>query len=168
MAAAIIRNYAQVLYELSIPEEDIKTSQRLLAENPALCQVLNHPVLDEKKKCQVVDRIFPESMQNFMKVVCKNQRTLLLLQMFEEYTVYRNQREGILEATLRFVDAPDEKQEQNMCDFLKKEYHVKSILLKKEQDTDLIGGFILQVGNYEYDWSLKGRITRLEQKITGR
>ena len=36
------------------------------------------------------------------------------------------------------------------------------------EDTSLLGGFILHVENDEYDWSLKGRLTRLEQKLTWR
>ena len=36
------------------------------------------------------------------------------------------------------------------------------------EDKSLIGGFILQAGGKEYDWSLRGRCRRLEQKLTRR
>ena len=36
------------------------------------------------------------------------------------------------------------------------------------RDESLLGGFILRVGNDEYDWSIKGRLDSLKQKLTWR
>ena len=37
-----------------------------------------------------------------------------------------------------------------------------------KKDDSLIGGFILRVGNDEYDRRTKGRLDRLEQRLTRR
>ncbi len=50
--------------------------------------------------------------------------------------------------------------------FLCKKYGAKSAKIEVRQDKALLGGFILRVGSdEEYDWSLKGRLSRLEQRI---
>ena len=41
-------------------------------------------------------------------------------------------------------------------------------IIEMKKDDSLIGGFILRVGNDEYDRSTKGRLDRLEQRLTRR
>ena len=36
------------------------------------------------------------------------------------------------------------------------------------EDKSLIGGFVLQADGQEYDWSLRGRFRRMEQRLTRR
>ena len=52
--------------------------------------------------------------------------------------------------------------------FLCDKYQKADVKIQIVEDTSLLGGFILHVENDEYDWSLKGRLTRLEQKLTWR
>jgi F-type H+-transporting ATPase subunit delta len=37
-----------------------------------------------------------------------------------------------------------------------------------EQQPDLIGGFVLRVGDREFDWSLRGRVRQLQQRLIRR
>ena len=37
-----------------------------------------------------------------------------------------------------------------------------------EEDASLLGGFILSIGDKEYDYSVQGRLNRLEEKLTWR
>ena len=47
-------------------------------------------------------------------------------------------------------------------------YHKTDVKIEIVKDPALLGGFILKTGDDEYDWSLKGRLSRLEQKLTWR
>ena len=69
--------------------------------------------------------------------------------------------ERILPAVLTYVDCPSEQQLEQMKTFLCKKYHVKEVEWQLEQDDKLLGGFILHVKDYEYDWSLRGRMNQL-------
>ena len=53
-----------------------------------------------------------------------------------------------------------------MCDFIKKKYGAGDIKWVMAEDKALIGGFILQVDGKEYDYSVQGRLNRLERKLT--
>ena len=61
-----------------------------------------------------------------------------------------------------------EEEKKGMEAFLCKKYGAKSAKIEVRQDKALLGGFILQVGSDEYDWSMKGRLNRLEQRLTWR
>lgn len=52
--------------------------------------------------------------------------------------------------------------------FVKETFGNKGVELTVKYQPDLIGGFILRVGDREFDWSLQGRIRQLEQRLVRR
>lgn len=73
--------------------------------------------------------------------------------------------EQILHATLRCVTPPNEAQLEKMKAFLAEHYHCDSVELKIKQDPSVRGGFVLNAGNDEYDWSMRSRQERLNDQI---
>jgi F-type H+-transporting ATPase subunit alpha len=65
----------------------------------------------------------------------------------------------MIKASLRYVVAPTGEQTERFKKFLADRYNVASddIDLALIEDKDILGGFILRVGDDEYDWSLVGR-----------
>ena len=63
---------------------------------------------------------------------------------------------------------PGDEQLEGIRNFLCREFQVQKVEIRIIEDKSLIGGFILQAGGKEYDWSLRGRCRRLEQKLTRR
>ncbi len=68
-------------------------------------------------------------------------------------------------AKLIYVTPPTEEQLEGIKSFLKKEFQAQEMELECQQDASLKSGFILRVGTKEYDWSEKGRIAQLENRI---
>ena len=130
--------YARVLYEVNVPAEAVQKTREIFSEVPQLHDIFVNPTIDLKKKMTVIDKVFPEEIRNFLKVVCK-------------CTV-----------------PPSEEQKKGMEAFLCKKYGAKKAKIEVCQDQALLGGFILRVGSDEYDWSMKGRLNRLEQRLTWR
>lgn len=71
-----------------------------------------------------------------------------------------------LKARLIFVMPPSSTQADRFKEFIASKYNIKKedISLELEHDTDILGGFILYVGEDEYDWSLKGRARAIKQE----
>ncbi len=71
-----------------------------------------------------------------------------------------------LKAKLRFVMPPTGAQTDRFKDFIASKYNIKKedVSLELEHDTEVLGGFILHVGEDEYDWSLKGRAKAIKQE----
>lgn len=72
---------------------------------------------------------------------------------------------GALKAVLRCVTEPSQDQLQGFRDFLQKKYKVADVFLDVRIEPAVHGGFILDVGSDEYDWSTRGRERQFENRI---
>ncbi|MCH4035427.1 MAG: F0F1 ATP synthase subunit alpha [Lachnospiraceae bacterium] len=72
---------------------------------------------------------------------------------------------GALKAVLRCVTEPSQDQLQGFRDFLQKKYKVADVLIDVRIEPAVHGGFILDVGSDEYDWSTRGRERQFENRI---
>ena len=142
--------YAQVLYELNVPKKAIQKAREIFEEVPQLHDVFVNPTIPAQKKERVIDKVFPQEMRNFLKVACKYERMDLIPEIFAAYD--------------RYCD----EQLKNMEAFLCKKYEASKARIEIQTDSTLLGGFVLRTGSDEYDWSLKGRLDRLGQKLTWR
>lgn len=70
-----------------------------------------------------------------------------------------------LKAKLRFVMPPSSAQAGRFKAFIASRYNVpeENIDLELKHDASVLGGFVLLVGEDEYDWSLKGRAKEIKQ-----
>lgn len=161
-------NYAKVLYELSVSWDSVESTKKLLREAPEFIAVLKNPLVSFRDKERAVDRILPEEMQSFVKTVCRHHRAELLEEIISSYEELCRKQQGILTAVLRYVTSPEEEQLENIRKFLCGRFRAQRADIELTEDKELIGGFILQAEGQEYDWSLRGRCRRLEQKLTRR
>ena len=162
------QNYALVLGELNLDEQQIKAAETLLRENPLLTQVLSDPRVRfaEKEKSAwtvFLRRPFPP----FMKVLCKHERVYALTEIFEAYQDLCRQKAGTVRAQLLCVEPPSAEQTEKMRAFVKKKFGAANVELDIAVQPDLLGGFILRCGDCEYDRSVKGKLDKLQQKLTG-
>ncbi len=73
-----------------------------------------------------------------------------------------------VKAVLRCVTQPDEQQRMGFCRFLAGQYNAErpeDVELEIVQDSSIGGGFILDIGNDEYDWSVNGRSKQIANRI---
>ncbi|GAA6291589.1 F0F1 ATP synthase subunit delta [Enterocloster asparagiformis] len=161
-------NYATALYELSIPGEAVDETDALFAQAPQLRQVLSSPVTSLKEKHAAIVRIFPPAMQNFLKELCDNQDADRIGEILEAYRGLCLEKNGILRAELRCAVQPTGEQLEQMTARLCRKYHKSDVRWTIRHDPSLIGGFVIRVGDVESDWSLKGRLKQLQQKLMWR
>lgn len=67
-------------------------------------------------------------------------------------------------AILRSSTAPDQATKERLCKVLEKKYG-SSVTIEWEKDSDLQDGFILQIGNEIYDWSIEGRLRQFKEHL---
>ena len=83
----------------------------------------------------------------------------------ETYGGDEEKKRSPLQAVLRYVTAPDEDQLEKFRSFVAEKSGVKDIEIKCIPDSSLHGGFVLTIGNHEYDWSTGGRIAQMEEQL---
>lgn len=162
------RVYAIALYDLKPSQEDIEKSRNIVKDCQPLMQVLNCPVVPMEQKLACVERIFPESIATFIKVVCRHHRCALLSEIFNCYSDYADSVKCIQNAVIRCVTLPDERQLEGIKKFLMRRFKADDVRIRIEKDPSLIGGFIIEANGCEMDYSIRGRFKQLEQKLIRR
>ena len=127
--------------------------------------ILESPVVDYEKKARSIERIFPAEIWNFLKLVCYNRKAAYLKEMFQAYDSLKKEEQSILTATLFYVTKPEDTYIEQMKEFLRRKYQRDKVELLLVQDTSLMGGFLLQAGNQQYDNSVRGALQQLQQKF---
>ncbi|HCW22530.1 MAG TPA: F0F1 ATP synthase subunit alpha [Lachnospiraceae bacterium] len=72
---------------------------------------------------------------------------------------------GALHAILRCVTPPDEEQLSKFTSFLQKKYNRQDVEIETVIEPAIHGGFILEIGSEQYDWSTSGRTRQFENRI---
>jgi len=161
-------NYAKVLYELGISKKVIYDAQDILSSTPELRAALANPIVSKQKKQNIIEKVFPKEMQNFFMVLCDYKSMEVIDQIFVAYKNYYNEQNGILEAKLIYVTVPNEEQLNKIKEILMKKHHKNQVELSLVEDPSIIGGFIIEAENFETDWSIRGRLNQLQQRLVRR
>ena len=174
--------YVKALGALEMPVEVMNEALEIYDAEPCLAGILKSPAVYNEQKYAAIDRIFPEQSRNLLKVLCRMEDILeeLVGEIWDEddrvveniiplpdgsYSV--NPEEHVLDVLDELELPYTEEQEKEMKAFLCEKYGVKDVNLEKVEDASLIGGFVLEVDGSEYDWSLRGRIAGLRNKLAG-
>lgn len=161
-------NYARVLYELSIPKQDVDYSKELFDATEKLYESLVSPVVSFQEKAAVIDRLFPETMRSFFKVLCRNGSVPYIHEIFEAYKQYTYEQENVLDAKLFYVQMPEENQIIRLKEYLMKRFHKKGIEFEYIHAPELIAGFVIEAAGVRIDESIQGRLKRMQQKLVKR
>ena len=85
--------------------------------------------------------------------------------LMDAYEERRAERANRQKAVLRYVTPPTAGQLEQIRDFLRKKYNDQELPLELIEDPTLLGGFSITVGSDEYDWSMKGRLTQMKNRL---
>ena len=87
-------------------------------------------------------------------------------QLMDAYEEHRAERASRRKAVLRYVTPPTAEQLREIHEFLRKKYEDENLPLELCEDKELLGGFCITVGSEEYDWSMRGRLTQMKNRLT--
>lgn len=161
-------NYAKILYSLEVQEDSIKSAKNLLTNVSELVEVLENPVIGKQEKASVIDALFEKDIRSFLKVLCENNSIGLYTQIFDAYDELVLDNKNILKAKLTYAVKPKEDEMNQIKNMLCEKYKKTGVFLELEEDTSLIGGFVLHVGDMEYDKSIKGTLSVMQKTLIRR
>jgi F-type H+-transporting ATPase subunit delta len=176
---AIIARYAKALYlasqessQLDTVNKDIEVAHQIFQENPELGKFLRSPAISRKSKMTLLRESFggqvSEIVLNFWQLLLDKNRQDVILQVFPVFREIRQKDAQIYEAVVSYASASAIADEQMLTQFIKKNAALPAhatILTRTKINPELIGGFILQVDNKYFDYSLKGQLDRLKNEI---
>ena len=159
-------DYATSLRKTETPKELLQQVKDVLEAVPQVRSEFEDPTVSIEKKHLIIDRVFPKEIRDFLKILCDNMDFGLFDEICTAYDeLGREPETKENQAQLIYVTAPTDEQLEGIKAFLAKEFHNPDMELTLKEDKSIKSGFVLRVGTREFDWSEKGRIEQLENRI---
>ena len=158
--------YAKRLRELNIPGDIVGQTGDIFKAVPQVKLDFESPAVSLSAKHNVIEKVFPLQIRDFLKVLCDNGDVYLWDDICTAYRELSPEKKGEFVVTLSYVTAPTEEQLQNIRDFVQKKYHRDDMVFETKEDPALGGGFIIRAGNEVYDWSTNGRMKQFADKLS--
>lgn len=152
-----VSDYAQQLYRMRVPKSEIEETSRIFDVLPETASQLSDPTVSLEKRLSIIDSIFPTEVRTVLKALCQDGIVSEWKNVAEEYLRVSREESTKLKVHLRYVTKPVEEQLVRIRNFVYDKYHTHNIEMELEEDESLGGGFVLEVGHDQYDWSTKGR-----------
>lgn len=163
------KTYADACIELGFTIKDIETIEEIFDKVPELSKVLMTPSVNPTEKRQLIDKVLVNSLQaNFVKLLIDKGRLSLIFEILECIREIILSKKYIVNVKLSYVSMPTDLQISKMEQILKDKLHCQKINWTFEEDANLIGGFRLDAGDLFFDYSVRGRLDEMKNKITGR
>ena len=158
-------DYARTLRELNIASDIVGQADDIFKAVPQVKMEFEDPSVALHAKHNVIDKIFPVQIRDFLKILCDNSHIYLWEDILSAYKDLSPEKKGEFRVVLSYVTPPDEEQLKNIRDFLIRKYQREDLIFETREEPSLGGGFVIQAGNEVYDWSVNGRMKQFEEKL---
>ena len=158
--------YAKRLRELNIPGDIVGQTGDIFKAVPQVKLDFESPAVSLSAKHNVIEKVFPLQIRDFLKVLCDNGDVYLWDDICTAYREVSPERKEEFVVTLSYVTAPTDEQLQNIRNFIQKKYNREDMVFETKEDPSLGGGFIIRAGNEVYDWSTNGRMKQFADKLS--
>lgn len=149
---------------------DMQMFSKLIDENRAFELLLRNPIIKHDKKRNILQKVFsgkvhPLTMSIFEILTRKNREPLLPAIAKEFHTAY-NLHKGIGKATITTAVPLDSELRSEFEGITKKLSKTAKVELIEKVDKDMIGGFVLNVGDRQVDASIKNKLKALKVQFS--
>jgi F-type H+-transporting ATPase subunit delta len=173
-ARAAIR-YAKAILSLATDQKtadvvsaDMKLIANTIAENKDLSEALQSPIVPSTVKKSILLEVFKKSNKTTLSLIdtlVANNRIDILEQVASKYNVLFDQSKGIELATVTTAIAltPDLKKKVLAK---AKEISGKNVEVENIIDESILGGFILRIGDVQYNASVANQLSKIKREFT--
>lgn len=149
---------------------DMLLFSKVCDENRAFELLLQNPVIKHDKKLAILTQIFKGKVHSltmaFFDIITRKNREAILLAIAKEFHNAYNEHKGIGKATVITAVPLDAKLRIEFETLVKNYSNKKQVELIEKVDQDMIGGFVLNVGDRQIDASIKNKIKTLKLKFS--
>ncbi len=169
--------YAKSLIELADEQgaleevnDDMRLFNEVCEENYEFRLMLKNPVIKHDKKRQILNEVFKGKVHKLtlaiFDIITRKNREPILPSIAKEFILQYNVKKGIEVATVTTAVPLSDDLREEIREIVLKVGGRKSVELKEIIDPELIGGFILKVGDKQIDDSLQSKLKMLRHKFS--
>lgn len=175
--ANIARPYALAAFEFAHEKEQLDNWNTFLASaselvlNGTVSELLNNPEIPTKELYDLFVKVLTTGglsaeQNNFLMLLAQNKRLSILPEVQDLFANYCAQLEKISQIRMITATTVEKDYEEKMVKALTK--RIKSdVTLQCDVDPAILGGAIIHIGDRVIDGSVKGKLSRLYQTLTG-
>ena len=156
--------------ELEAVHQDMLLLSKVCRESRDFSMMLKSPVIRHEKKRDILEKIFSGKMNSLtlaiIDIVTRKNREPLLAAIANEFHNAYNEQKGIGKASITTTIPMDKELRAEIETIVKKLSDRKSVEIDEKVDQELIGGFILNVGDRQIDASIRSKLKSLKLKFT--
>jgi len=161
---------AQEQKALDNVHNDMLLFTRVCNENRSFALMLRSPVIRHDKKKDVLHKVFAGKVHPltlaFFDIITRKNREPLLPSIAREFHNAYNEYKGISPAVVTTAFKIDAQLRGEIESMVKKISKKTQIELIEKIDADMIGGFVLTVGDRQVDASIKNKLKALKTKFS--
>jgi len=154
---------------LDTMKADMELIYATINENPIFRQLLDNPVVKPLQKRKVMAALLEKRVHsltlNFISLIIHNRREFLLADVARDFIDLYEKAKGIKRAHILSASGMDDLSKQQLQQQLNVLFKA-DVRMTAETNPDLIGGFILRVGDLQYDASLSSALQRMRKTLT--
>lgn len=172
----IASRYAKSLLELSIEKKsleevikDIQSFDEVCKANRDFVLMLKNPVIIPGKKLSILKSLFEGKVNELtlaiFVIITKKGREQYLPEIALAFIEQYYNHKGIVESTITSVEPLSESLKKEVTALVEK-IAKKEVVLTEKIDANLVGGFVLKIGDRQIDESISSKLSALKLKFS--
>lgn len=172
------KRYAKALLEYAIDKgqaltifQEMNFIKQVISENPELGQVLSSPIIKSGVKKNILEKIFSDmsdTTKRLIDVLVENKRIVLIGDIAQEYIIQYDAHNGKQVAEVTTAYPICEALQDDILQKVKQITGNENVSLQLKVDASIIGGFILRVGDLQYNASVANQFDTIRKNFQGR
>lgn len=172
----IAKRYAKALFNLALEEgqveqygQELDYLVRLLVELPDLADAVQNPLYPEAARKNVFRAVADKAettpiMKSFINLLVEKRRVQHLGDISEYYHKLIDEHANIARARIKAATPLDDQAIQQIASSLEK-MTGKKVAVEFEQDPELIGGVLAQIGDLVLDGSVRRQLLNIKESL---
>ncbi len=168
VAARYAKSLIDLAQEKGIVEDmhtDMQFFKRTIDENRPLAVLLKNPIVRNEKKWSIIKAVFATRLQpltmSFLHIVATKGRDNILDAIADAFIAQYDTMNGIERATVITTVPLTEAVREKLKAQVQRLTGSKTVELEEKYDSKLIGGYVLRVGDRQFDASLRSQLNDL-------
>ena len=171
---SVASRYGLALYSLALEEnkidswqKDVKTLKSIFEKNTDFIMILGSSFISLEERLEIVEKTLvgvDKNIIGLIDVIMENNRTDLILDVFESFNSYCNQyrgvSEGLIYSTLKLDQTVIDQIEKKISKIENNKVELKNVI-----DPSLIGGVKVVIKDHIYDGSIKHNIEMMKKDL---
>jgi len=170
--------YAHALYSAAFKkkslekvEKDVSRMKELLQQDKLLSAFISDPVINKNHKQSVLDKAlkekkFDDLVVNMCSALAENSRLNVTPGILDAFSKLMRSHRGEVDCTITTAKAVEPGQLKDLTSalggFVKKNETLK---IETKTDASLIGGMVVDIGEYHIDMSIASKIKKITNKL---